>query len=350
VGNSPIIVNGISTNIITLIGYNGRPRIAHAGQVINAGSGGGSPTSAGWDCKHISLFRKLGTNTTPAITYASNTASTPMRVMDCIFDQNGFDAQEYAGIGGGFDFNEIRSTGASGAGTITVVAIDHPGCSCVGNYIHGVKGPAVAIMYGASSITTTHPVIAFNHIVNCLSDGITLKLQNASTLYNAVVVHNTIDNNQGHGIVLGTTMMSYLSLFNNIISNHVGVGKNAINFTDGYQVNVQLQKNIVDANCYYGNTADFNTISSVVAWAYGPNDVQANPGYVNAGSGNYKTGSNVNAKGLSGLGGVAGTIGAATNKLNIGAYQGPAALSALFTQQLLSGTGAGGTLMRNPLG
>ena len=346
VGNSPIITNGITTNLITLVGYNGRPRIAHAGQVINAGTGGGSPTSAGWDAKHVYFRRKLNTNNTPAITYSGAPTSVPMRVMDCVFDQNGFDAQEYAGIGGGFDYNYVFSTGASGAGTVTVIAIDHPGCSCVGNYINGVKGPAIGLMYGASSITTTHPVIAFNHIVNCLSDGITLSLQNASTLYNCVVVHNTLDNNAGNGVVIGTTVMSYLSMFNNIFSNHTTAGKSALAFTDSKQINIQLQKNIVDANCYYNNTTDFG---STPGWAYTANDVQANPGYVNAGGGNYKTGANVNGKGLSGLGGVAGTIGAATNKWNIGAYQGVAAASGLFRQSLLAGIGAGGAFFQNPI-
>ncbi len=322
VGNNPIIVNGICTNIITLIGYNGRPRIAHCGNTINAGAGGGSPTSAGWDAKHLSFFRKLGTNNTPAIAYTGNNQTTPMRVTDCIFDQNGFDSPEYWGIGGGFDFNEVRNTGGGSAGTTVVVGINHPGCSCIGNYIHGVRGPAVAIATSASFTSTTHPVIAFNTITNNLNDGIQVILQNATTLYNAVIVHNTIDNNGGHGINLGTTAMSYLSCFNNTITNHTGSGKFAINFADPYQVNVQLQKNPFDANCFYGNTNNFNTISSVVAWALQANDVTANPGYVNAGAGNYATGANVHGKGLSGLGGVGGTIGAATQLLNIGAFQG----------------------------
>lgn len=318
-GNSPIIVNGVCTNLITIVGYNGRPRIAHCGNVINAGAGGGS---AGWDAKHISFFRKLGTNNTPAIAYTGNNTATPLRFTDCIFDQNGFDSPEYWGIGGGFDYNEVRNTGGGTAGTSVVVGINHPGCSCVGNYIHGVRGPAVAIASSASFIATTHPVFTFNHIVNNLSDGIQVILQNASTLYNCVIVHNTIDNNGGNGIVVGTSCMSYLSCFNNIISSHTGASKFAISFADAYQVNVQLQKHPFDANCFYGNTTNFNTVSASPAWVLQANDITSSPGYVNAAAGNYKTGAAVNGKGISGLGGVAGTIGSATQLVNMGAYQG----------------------------
>lgn len=286
---------------ITLIGYNGRPRIDHCGTLI----------TADWDTKHISFFRKLGTNLVPVVSQSGFGVITAAQ--DCIFDQNGFDATEWYGQYSGFMFNEVRNTGGGAVGSAQVVASQHPSNPIMGNYIHGVRGPAVSIQY-AGQINTTAVSCCYNTIVNNLSDGI--QLAPMATAYYFAVFNNTIDGNGGHGITLGAGAIAYSSIFNNIISNHTGVGKRGLNFTDSLITNRRLQRNVFDAQCFFGNTTDGNN------WTYQTNDIQADPGYVNRAGGDYATGANVRGKGLSGLGGVAGTLGAATNVVNIGAFQG----------------------------
>jgi hypothetical protein len=291
--------------VITLIGYNGRPRIDHCGALI----------TAHWDCKHVSWFRKLNTNTSPVFTGASfniNNTTT-----DCIIDQNGFDSTEWYGLNGGFMYNEVRNTGGGAAGTAQVIAFQHPSNAVIGNYIHNVRGPAISVQYSAQPCTT-FASICYNTIVNNLSDGIQINATAGGAIaYGYAVFNNTINNNGGHGINVSTGNLAFLTCFNNIISNHTGSGKYGINFADTLTTNRRIQRNPFDANCFYGNTTDWSN------WAYQTNDIQANPGYVNAASGNYATGAAVRSKGLSGLGGVGGTLGTATNLVNIGAWQGP---------------------------
>lgn len=302
---------------ITLIGYNGRPRIDHCGALI----------TANWDVKHCSIFRKLNTNTSPVVNGASFVVLCTM--VDCIIDQNGFDSTEWYAQYGGFFFNEVRNTGGGAAGTAQVIAIQHPSSGVVGNYIHGVRGPAISVRY-ASQIQTTFADICYNTIVNNLSDAI--QLNSNATAYNFAVFNNTIDNNGGHAISFTASAISVSTVFNNIISNHTGSGKFAMNFVDSYTTNRRLQRNVFDANCFYGNTTNFNTVSSADSWALQPNDITTDPGYVNAAAGNYATGANVRSKGLSGLGGVAGTLGTATNLVNIGAFQGASSAAAFLAR------------------
>lgn len=292
---------------ITLIGYNGRPRIAHCGSLI----------TAHWDVKHVSFYRSAGTYLTPVCDGGSYVVWNTMT--DCIFDQGGFASTEWYAQYGGFLYNEVRNTGGGAVSTTQVIASQHPSNAIIGNYIHNVRGPAIAVRY-ASQLCTTAATIAYNTIVNNLSDGI--QVEPAATAYYFAIFNNTIDANGGHGIKIGASAISQTTIFNNIISNHVGASKYAISFTDSYVTNRRLQRNVFDANCYYGNTTNFNTVSAADAWVLQANDITTDPGYANAAGGNYSTGANVRSKGLSGLGGVSGTLGTATNLVNIGAWQG----------------------------
>lgn len=318
---------------ITLIGYNGKPRIAHCGGLI----------TAQWDMKNVSAFRKLGTNLVPIINFASFALSCAMT--NCILDQNGFDVCEWYGSGSGFIANTVRNTGGGGAGTAQVLCAIHPSGPIALNYVNGVRGPAVC-NYLTGQQNTTFADICYNTIVNCKSDAIQLTVVTDLHSYNNAVHHNTIDNNAGAGVTCATTVFASLSMFNNIFSN---CGTYALNLTDSAKINARLQMNPIDANCYYNNAADFNTVSSAPSWTYQANDIQANPGYANSSAGNYVTGANVRGKGLSGLGGVDGTMGGVQHLVNIGAYQG-AVLGGLFLPANLSGIGAGGPFFQNPLG
>lgn len=294
--------------VITLIGYNGRPRIDHCGQLI----------TAHWDCKHVSFYRSANTYAYPIFDGSSFAVNCTMT--DCIINTNGFDVTEWYAQYGGFLYNEVRNTGGGAAGTAVAVALQHPSAAVIGNYIHDVRGHAIAVQY-ASQITTTFATIAYNTIVNNLGDGIQINSTSPAnpTAYAFAVFNNTINANGGHGINISATMMSFLTCFNNIVSNHVGSGKKGINFADTLTTNTRLQRHPFDANCYYGNTTDWAN------WAYQTNDIQANPGYVSAAGGNYGTGSAVRSKGLSGLGGVGGTLGTGVSLVNIGAWQGASA-------------------------
>lgn len=295
---------------ITLIGYNGRPRIDHQGGLL----------TGHWDVKHLSIFRKLNTTVAPFNTFSSGNVFTS--AVDCIYDQNGFDSTEWYGQYGNALFCEFRNTGGGAAGTAHVCAVQHPSNAVMGCYFHGLRGPALSCRFSTATPTSL-AAFCYNTIVNNLSDGILIN--GTGNTFGYSVYNNTINNNGGHGINVSSGQMSNFACFNNIISNHTGSGKFAINFVDSYQINRRLHKNVFDFNCFYGNTTKFNQVASVDTWQLQANDLTSDPQYENAGAGNYVTGANVRNKGLSGLGGLNGTLGTAVNQVNIGAYQGQAA-------------------------
>jgi len=306
------ITSGSRANgMISIIGYNGRPRIDHDWAVL----------ADHVTVKHISLRRKVGA--APGDCFVKNGATAARVTMtDCILDQNGFDSTEFDSFGGSFCYNEVRNSGGGALGTRVAVVLSHPCNQAVGNYIHNVRGHGIST--GAGSNITSFPSIGFNTIVNCLGDGVVLNIFGSSYFY--AVFNNTINNNGGHGINAASGTFGNAAIFNNIISNHTGSGKFGISFVDSITTNRRLRRSVFEFNCYYGNTNNFNQVSSADTWAVQTNDITSDPGYVNAASGNYATGANVRSKGLSGLGGLNGTLGAATNKVNIGAFQGAAAV------------------------
>lgn len=307
-----------------LIGYNGRPRIDQIGGLF---------VGDNWDYKNLSIFRSANTNAIPFAVKGSNAFSGSL--FNSIIDQNGFDSTEWLAAYGHVVGNEFRNTGGGAAGTAPVVKVTHPANGVINNYLHGLRGPA--IYWGPTPGSATFSVIAYNYIVNNLSDGIYLDPSTAPYLYS--IFNNTIDANGGHGINLQTKSMAMTTIFNNLITNHTGTNKCAINFVDSYTVNRRLQKNVFEANGFYGNTAcpsgsNFNQVSSADAWVLQATDITSDPGYANRSSGNYATGAAVRNKGISGLGGVAGTIGTATNNVNIGAWQGSPVQGRFFMQSM----------------
>ena len=296
-----------ANGMISIIGYNGRPRIDHDWAIL----------ADHFTVKHISLRRKVGAN--PGDCFVKNGANTAHVTMTyCILDQNGFDSTEFDSRGGSFCYNEVRNSGGGALGTRTAVVMSHPCNQAIGNYIHNVRGHGIST--GAGGNITSFPSIGFNTIVNNLGDGVVLNILGSSYFY--AVFNNTINNNGGHGINAASGTFGNATIFNNIISNHTGSGKFGISFVDSITTNRRLRRSVFDFNCYYGNTNNFNQVSSADTWTVQTNDITSDPGYVNAASGNYATGTNVRSKGMSGLGGLNGTLGAATNKVNIGAFQG----------------------------
>lgn len=300
---------------IRLVGYNGRPRIDHCGSLFG---------STDWAFRHLSLFRKLNTNAHAfhwSVSGSNNALSGA--IQDCIVDQNGFDTNEWSSQNSAVLFNEFRNTGGGAAGTVQVIALTHPSVACIGNYCHGLRGPAIKMQDVVSS-GTTFADICYNYVVNCLSDGIVV--HPGSNPFQAQVHHNTVDGNGGNGIVVDANCIAFSSIFNNILSNNTGAG---LYFADSYTTNRRFRRSIIDANCYWQNGSVFNQVAAADTWVLQANDLTVDPGYTNRAAGNYATGTGVLDKGISGLGGVAGTIGGATNKVNIGAFQGLGAATAI---------------------
>ncbi len=277
--------NGSAVKHVTLTGYNGRPRISWTGLLMF--------TTLRWVVNHCSFFQtSTNFSTYGVFGYASLLGQSSAN--DCIFDQNGQDATQWiVGAGGqanmpnGFSNNEIRNTGSTTVGTKPALGTSHVSGLIIGNYIHGVRGPAIEL-HGREA------VVINNIIANNQSDGI-LESFDDGTLYVDTIIGNTIYGNLGHGVNVATNGISGMSFMNNIVANHTGSGKYGINCADSLATNTAIRRYIFDYNCWYGNTNNFNN------WAAQTHDITTDPGFVNAGAFDWSIGSNAKGIGFPGL-------------------------------------------------
>lgn len=274
-----------------VIGYNGRPRISHRGLLVFTGG-------FYW-VKNISFFMSNGTWIDKAVFNAPTNS-----YYNCIFNANGYDCWvtqfgDGSNASGQMLCCEIRNTGGGAVGTTKAgVQLNHGGALIYGTWIHDLR---------ANAVTT---VGTYGSVVNCLitdnlGDGFRDTQGGGSSPIPLVFMNNTVDANGGHGISLAANAIGCHTIVNNIISNHVGASKYAINFTDTYKVNQQKYRYVVGFNNYYGNTTNFNTVSSVVAWTVNPGedgvlvgDLAVDPQYTNAAGNDFTPGNNVKSVGF----------------------------------------------------
>lgn len=131
----------------------------------------------------------------------------------------------------------------------------------VGNHIHHCRDSGIYI----NNSTAAGGAIGENVIRANAGDGITC---NPTATFVGTIDGNVIDGNAGHGVNFAT-VASFVStsIFNNLITNHVGVGKVALNIGAGTTASNDLLRQLVDYNGFYGNTTDYTNISA------GDNDV-----------------------------------------------------------------------------
>lgn len=280
-----------SNGNIRFVGYNGRTRISHRGLMWFAGA-------FLW-VKNIYMFQSNSTWTTHC-PFDQLTVS----YYNCIFNLNGIDGQT-AHFGNGVNASgtmicsEIRNTGGGAPGTTNWgISHNHGGGFIYGTWVHGLRSNGVIAngCYGAMHLC----LINGNG-----NDGYKDDETDSSAPIPLVIMNCTFNANGGHGLNIAANGLGNHVIINNIISNHVGSGKFAVNFADTLKLNTQKTRGLFGYNDYYGNTTNFNTVSSNVTWAINPawdgplvGDLTVDPQYVNAGSNDFTPGANVKNLGL----------------------------------------------------
>jgi hypothetical protein len=192
----------------------------------------------------------------------------------CIFflqDRAGLGAISITGSASVFGCDITGSTG-----TPSAQSANSFGISATGNYI--IIGNRIRNVRDNGIINTSiGGTISFNTIYGCKNDSINLSASNFNV--STSVSNNTIDSGSGHGItIVGTGAIEYQSeIYNNIISNHLGTSKNAINIASGTLAFNNNGSFFIDYNCLYNNTGNYGNISA------GRHDITVNPGYSSAG-------------------------------------------------------------------
>ena len=282
----------IAGGAIKVVGFNGRPQIAHSNLI--------SHQADNWVWQHIKFVNK--TNLYPAfgISLAIET------LIDCIVDANGYDA---IGFGGrSVRLSEFRNTGATTpGGTYYAVQTDQYGTLVVGNYIHNWRGGGVYPGGGAAF----SGAVRNNLIVNNGGHGIRVNPNAAIAGETFLVDGNTVDSNTGDALhVDSTTGVAFTTVTNNIFSNSGAYGLNVQAGTA--TLNAASILDVWDCNNFFQNaTGDRNN------FPVGPNDLALDPQYVSAASANYAIGKNLKGAGCPGS-----FLGSATiSYLDIGGAQ-----------------------------
>lgn len=288
---------------IRFVGYNGRPNIKTSGLLFYTGgstqnfeiNGLGFVAAAGGGFLNFSITGQSSTN--------QNQDQTS--VINCHYDANGQDVFGFGGSGL-ISGNKLFNTGGGATGgTYPALQTDEYDSDINGNYVNGWRGPGL-VLNGDGGGSVSRNVIA-----NCGGDGVVF-LSGAGSRIGYTLEFNTIDGNTGHGINLKTgASLLQTSIRNNILANHVGTGKAAINVTDNAAaLNGRINGSRVDYNDVYNNsTAGYINLPS------GAHDITANPTYANTSSGDYTPTNSALAAACP------PAIGGATNNLYIGAVQ-----------------------------
>lgn len=137
--------------------------------------------------------------------------------------------------------------------------------------------------------------------------------------------NNTIDGNSRYGISLATQKCFDTEIYNNIISNHSGIGDVGI-----YGANANTEIGWLDYNCYYNNTSDLSNIDT----SKGANAVNADPKFVSTADGSEDFSLEADSPCISA--GYPGGGGVIDSEIDIGAYQypPPTDLPVISNQQL----------------
>jgi hypothetical protein len=245
---------------IALIGIGTQPLIYTMGLTIYG------PTV--WVLENISVKMTAG-----GFTNYGFIQGNTLVIMNCCFDQNGYDANLLSGAGNVVDGCELKNSGSKTAGSLPPVATAQ-WLTIQNCYIHDIRG------IGVECLADNDGVVRNNIIANCGSHGIELICGGSGNNGQGIIDSNTIDNCGGDGINLNSLGCLQAAIKNNILSNNAGYGINSPNGTA--TTNDLFIRGRFAYNNFYGNTSGArNNVNA------GPDDQAVNPAYVNASGGNY---------------------------------------------------------------
>lgn len=276
-GASVTIPNGdFSIGNIQFIAENGRPQISSSTILYVLGTLN----------KFSGMYIKATAATAGSTGIFQGGNSSTTYYTDMVFDQAGYDVTMVntptAMIGG-----EVFSSVAPGSnGSNFALFGVQEATLMVGVNVHDTVGP------GVRSMGRLGNHIRYNIFAKCRGDGLTLENSNGSDAGGSAFYGNTFDANLGHGLVVGgAAALQQSSVFNNIFSNHTGVGKYAIYANFGTTAANDRIKGYFDYNNFYGNTNDLFGIS------HSANDTALDPQYTAQATEGYNVGTNLKAKG-----------------------------------------------------
>lgn len=268
-------VAGAATGWVKLIGENGRPRFRGNGLVWNS-------------AEYIwieNLYISTTSNNAGGSGLFSNGASHWV-IKNNTFNtanqttMNAMYVTSYCYVCGNY-ITSGTSSPTSSAASIGIKANSHSN-TIVNNRIEYMGGAGISVVDGNT--------ILENEIYGCLGDGI---VTSSLSVITGNISDNVIDGNGGHGISIGTAAsLVQHKITGNIISNQTGGSKYAINVGAGTAAANDMLKRMVDYNCLYNNTGNYNAISG------GENDtVGTDPQFVDRTTGNFTLGTNLKALG-----------------------------------------------------
>jgi parallel beta-helix repeat protein len=130
--------------------------------------------------------------------------------------------------------------------------------------------------HGIYASTSDGPQILNNLIYSNVGDGVNV---GSTGVIPSRVIGNTIDGNQGHGINLsGTNGAAWVTVRNNILSNHTQASKYGINAATSSS---DKRKRAWGWNNLYNNTGAYSGITA------DSTDIAVDPGYVDSANGNF---------------------------------------------------------------
>ncbi len=225
----------ISTGL-SIIGYNGRPKISHNGYGIN--------TSAYSRFENLSFVAVSLSQSTYGVLFGGLSLA-----FNCVFDSGGFDMTQVTSVS--VDRCSFINTGLQSLGTRPALVLSATAYSAsITNSLfkdQRFKG-AVCGIFGGS--------IHGNIFQNNNGDG--LEITTPSLGYNGpmIVENNTFYNNAGHGIL---SAIGNLNIRSNVFASHTGSGKYGIYITDGLNAaSHSVSGSSLAGNCFYGNTNNSN--------------------------------------------------------------------------------------------
>lgn len=208
------------------------------------------------------------------------------RIINCVLDQNGYDIGITSSNTALVDFigcEVFSSVAKRSTNSQYAMFLGCSGsvCSAFGCNIHDCIGPGVALE-GAS--TMGYCIVAKNG-----GDGVYATQNSANPgekLFNCV-----IDGNAGNGVEIGAQSdLAYITVFNNIISNHTTASTYGMTVDAGTTAANNLIKGFIDYNTFYNNTTDLNAISygahDTSNSGSAPKTISSSP-YVNSATENY---------------------------------------------------------------
>jgi hypothetical protein len=172
----------------------------------------------------------------------------------CVLNQNGNNVTLCAA----YDTTLINvevfdSTGSSGGiYGITYNTGSGEFLNVISSNIHDCNGGGIQALYPTFLIKDT--IIAKNK-----GDGVNRSSDYSGNNPSAQIINCTIDGNSGNGIVLASQAdITGGVIYNNVISNHTGVGKYGISCNAGTAAENDRIKQLIDYNAYYNNSSDLN--------------------------------------------------------------------------------------------